>query len=227
LDEESRGILPKTKTTEAELICKGKPPINMEIIINYEYEKGKLKGFSGVARDITLRKQNEKELFFKANFDPLTKLNNRRSFMDIANREFDMAKRYSKPLSFIMFDIDFFKKVNDTYGHSVGDIVLKKVAEIGSKNLRATDVFGRLGGEEFAILATETDIEGAVLLAEKLRLAFERTVVTAENKKIRFTVSLGVTSINSRDKNIEELIDRADKYLYKAKELGRNKTIFY
>jgi diguanylate cyclase (GGDEF)-like protein/PAS domain S-box-containing protein len=227
LDEEKRNKQAKTRTTELELLRKNKPPITMEIVVSYEYKNGKVVSFSGVARDITVRKLNEEELYFEANHDSLTKLYNRRRFMDIAKREFDLAKRYSKPLSVIMFDIDFFKKVNDTYGHHAGDVVLQKVAEIGIQNLRATDVFGRLGGEEFAILATETDIEGAVNLAEKIRKTYEKQIVNVDGNNIRFTVSMGIATLSSQDSSFDVILQRADNMLYKAKNSGRNNTKFY
>ncbi len=227
LDEESRNIFPKSRTIEIDLICKNSKPVTVETIITYDYQNNSLKGFYGTARDITIRKQNEADLYFQANNDALTKLYNRRSFMDIAKREFELAKRHSKPLSVLMLDIDKFKKINDTYGHHAGDVVLQNVAEFGSKILRSTDVFGRLGGEEFCILATETDLEGAIKLAEKLKSFYENHTVTVDKSKIKFTVSIGVTSLEIGDKDFNDMLKRADKYLYIAKNTGRNRVVFY
>ena len=225
-DEESRQIYPKTRTIELDFIKKDSTAITMEVIINYDYKGNKLVGFHGVARDITFEKVSDAELYFKANNDPLTKLDNRRSFMDSGKREFELAKRHHKPLSVLMLDIDFFKKINDTYGHDAGDKVLQEFAEAGAKVLRNTDFFGRLGGEEFAVLATETNLEGAIKLSEKLRATYEKHQVCYENFLIKFTVSIGVTTLNVNDKNFEEMLKRADKLLYKAKNTGRNKVIY-
>lgn len=227
VDEESRGMYTRERTIEADLVCKDGSTVTVEIIINYEYEQQKLKGFSGVARDITVRKHSEDQLYFMANNDALTKLSNRRSFMDMANREFDNARRYNKPLSVLMFDIDKFKLVNDTYGHHAGDVVLQHVADLGIKQLRNTDIIGRLGGEEFAVMTTETDVEGAVQVAEKIRKAYEATSVEADGHMIRFTVSIGVATLSTEDRSFETMLKRADDFLYEAKNTGRNRTIFF
>lgn len=226
-DEASRGIFVKDRIVEVELLRKNNSPITMEVVLNYEYNGKYLKGFSGVARDITIRKHTEDELYFMANNDALTKLSNRRSFMEMANREFESASRYGKPLSVLMLDIDKFKLVNDTYGHHAGDVVLQHMAEVGVKQLRNTDVLGRLGGEEFAVLATDTEIEGAVQTAEKLRRAYEKVVVKTDGHTITFTISIGVTTLVPSDKSFETMLKRADAFLYEAKETGRNKTVFF
>jgi diguanylate cyclase (GGDEF)-like protein/PAS domain S-box-containing protein len=227
IDEESRGVFPSSRTVELDLIRKNSLPLTMEVIINYIYDKNILKGFYGTARDITWKQFNESELYFKANNDALTKLYNRRSFMDFGKREFDLAKRHLKPLSVLMLDIDNFKKINDTYGHHAGDEVLKEVARIGSQTLRSTDIFGRIGGEEFSIIATETDLEGAVSLAEKLRVSFEMHKTKVEKHIISFTVSIGVTSMEPSDMSFEDILKRADEFLYIAKNTGKNKVVFY
>ncbi len=162
----------------------------------------------------------EQEKFEKlASIDPLTKIKNRRKFNELAEHEFEKAKRYNRPLSFIIFDIDNFKQINDKYGHQVGDKVLKEIAEIVKKNIRKADIFARFGGEEFVILTPETDIKGAKSLAEKLRKLIETNYIEPVGI---VTASFGVTEIRSDDKNIDDLYRRADNALYESKNKGKN-----
>lgn len=177
-------------------------------------------------RDITERKKAEKQLVEMATLDSLTQIANRRFFMEQATKELERAKRYNHPLSMIMFDADYFKNVNDTYGHDVGDEVLKMLAETGRSCLREVDVFGRIGGEEFAVLLPETDIGGAVQVAERIRSQVEAATVTAQSgqkAQVRITVSLGVSTFGGRAENLEQLLKLADQALYEAKNKGRNR----
>jgi diguanylate cyclase (GGDEF)-like protein len=121
-----------------------------------------------------------------------------------------------------MLDIDFFKKINDTYGHNIGDLVLQKIADLSRTILRDIDIIGRIGGEEFAILLPETNIEDAIIVAERLRVEISNASVILENAEVTFTSSFGVVSASKS--NIDELLIKADKALYKAKESGRNKV---
>lgn len=164
-------------------------------------------------------KINEK-LKLLAATDKLTGLFNRNKFYEIANLEVERSKRYKRPLSLIIFDIDYFKRINDKYGHNVGDYVLKKLSKIVKDSIRKSDFLFRWGGEEFIVLAPETDINGAEKLAEKLRKAVE----DFEFDTIKYvTISLGVAQYNDKkDKDIDSLINRADKALYVSKESGRN-----
>jgi len=130
------------------------------------------------------------------------------------------AERYNTIFSIIIMDIDFFKKVNDKYGHKVGDNVLVKIAEILKKNTRNLDVLGRWGGEEFLIICTETDINKAIVIAQKIRLKIEKHNFSIAG---HLTCSFGVSQYNKNDKN-ESTFRRADKALYKAKNSGRNKV---
>ncbi|MFZ2198682.1 MAG: PAS domain S-box protein, partial [Thermodesulfovibrionales bacterium] len=145
----------------------------------------------GIIRDITERKQAEHRLTEFAEKDSLTGLLNRRKFYEVLEQEKERAVRYARALSLIMFDIDHFKAVNDTYGHSAGDKVLKKIASVVTENIRKADVTGRIGGEEFAILATETTAESALALAEKIRRAVE---MTEHDHTGKITISLGVSA---------------------------------
>ncbi len=160
-----------------------------------------------------------KKLHALAHKDPLTGTQNRLAFMKAIEEEIERAKRYKTPLSIIMFDIDFFKKINDTYGHGIGDEVLKKLAETIEKNLRKTDKLFRIGGEEFIIILPNTNIENAKIVAEKLRKAICKTDF---GKPGRITISLGVTSFTKED-NEDSFLDRVDKALYMAKNNGRNR----
>ncbi len=152
--------------------------------------------------------------------DRLTGLYNKGKFNEVLQQEIQRAKRYKRPLSLIIFDIDHFKKINDTYGHKVGDEVLKELANIIKKNIRKTDFAARWGGEEFVILAPETNLEGAKKLAEKLRQAVENHKFPTVGK---VTISLGVAQLEP-DEKPEDFIVRADMALYKAKEGGRNRV---
>lgn len=168
----------------------------------------------------------QEELKILATTDPLTHLYNRRYFMDASTNIFNLALRYTKPLSIIMLDIDKFKNVNDTYGHQIGDRVLVQLASLLQKSRRNSDFICRYGGEEFVILLPETDQNNALLLAEEIRKKIEMSTITLENSQIiKFTVSLGVSEINiAKDNTIEQIINRADKALYIAKDSGRNRV---
>jgi diguanylate cyclase (GGDEF)-like protein len=155
-----------------------------------------------------------------ATTDNLTGALNRTKFNVIIEREIEMVKRYDQLLSMIIFDIDHFKKINDQYGHAVGDSVLRTVADIVRENTRKTDYFIRWGGEEFMILSSETNLDKERKLAEKIRQVIENKEF--ENAG-RITVSLGVTECKNID-TVNNFIKRADDALYKAKKIGRNRV---
>ncbi len=159
-----------------------------------------------------------------ASTDVLTKLYNRRFFYENAIKTIEYAKRQNHPLSLIMIDIDHFKQVNDTYGHSAGDEVLQELAKIMQNLQRKSDTIVRLGGEEFAILLPDTSKEQAFKVAQKLRQKIEKNQVhLSDGNNVDFTVSLGVSSVMiEKETDIEAALSRADKALYKAKESGRN-----
>ena len=175
--------------------------------------------------DITERKLLELELTRQAHLDYLTGLSNRRHFIEQGELELSRAIRYDTPLSLMMLDIDFFKNVNDTYGHQVGDIVLQALSKICQDTLRQVDIPGRLGGEEFAVILPETSCTEALEVAERLRETIASTEVTIPvGLPIHFTVSIGVTTLLDKNSNIDMLLNQADKALYEAKETGRNKV---
>ena len=176
-------------------------------------------------RDITDRKLIEIELQHRAHIDYLTGVSNRGHFMEQAELELSRAVRYGSSLSLYMLDVDFFKKVNDSYGHKVGDLVLIKLAEVCRETLREVDIIGRLGGEEFAILLPETNQVKAAEVAERLREAIAKAKIPLESGlPLNFTVSIGVTSLVSKDDNLDVLLNHADRALYEAKESGRNRV---
>lgn len=154
--------------------------------------------------------------------DPLTGLYNRRHFEDTIEREFLRASRYNNHLSFAIIDVDFFKKVNDTYGHSTGDYVLKEVAYLILQNLRKTDMVFRYGGEEFTVIITETPKEKAIIPLERLRKAVEDYPFSYNSQNINVTISIGISEVCKNITTVHQLFDDADKALYKAKENGRN-----
>ncbi|MFR1672938.1 MAG: GGDEF domain-containing protein [Candidatus Gastranaerophilaceae bacterium] len=156
--------------------------------------------------------------------DPLTGLFNRRHFESNLDREYSRAKRYKNELSFAIIDIDFFKKINDTYGHSCGDYVLKEVAYIISNTFRISDMVFRYGGEEFVVILTETPLENSIIPLERLRKAVEASKFVFNKQEIKVTVSIGASSINEDVANAWEMFDLADKALYFAKENGRNQV---
>jgi len=158
--------------------------------------------------------------------DGLTKLNNHRFFQDELARAFEESERYERPLSLTMTDIDFFKKVNDTYGHAIGDEVLKAISSIFQKSIRTTDLAARYGGEEFALMLPETVLDDALIFAEQIRRSIEAAPVQTHAGSIPATVSIGVATVpHARIRSAKELIVAADKALYRAKKNGRNQVV--
>jgi diguanylate cyclase (GGDEF)-like protein/PAS domain S-box-containing protein len=156
--------------------------------------------------------------------DDLTTLFNRRKFYELAVQEFERSRRYGRPLSVIMLDIDHFKRVNDTYGHSVGDQVLQGLAALAKTSLRQVDILARYGGEEFVVLLPETDIEEAVQTAERLRTEAADATIPTRVGNMSITISLGVVTLDDTCRTLEELLDRSDQAMYASKRTGRNKV---
>jgi len=158
--------------------------------------------------------------------DQLTGLHNRRYFYDQVELALAQHKRYQSPFCLLVMDIDHFKAINDTHGHKAGDKVLQAFADMCRHTLRTIDVVGRVGGEEFAILLPETDLDQAMEVAERLREAMMNAKVgISQGLPLRFTVSIGVTTLSPYNENIDELFDAADKALYSAKTAGRNRVV--
>lgn len=156
--------------------------------------------------------------------DVLTGVFNRRHLIDTLERERSRAMRVGSPLSLCLVDIDHFKNVNDTYGHAAGDVVLAHFAMLASIGLRANDVFGRYGGEEFLLMLPDTDVKGAAAAAERIRARVEESACPAAAASCRVTVTIGVAGLAAGE-NVESLIARADKGLYAGKEAGRNRVM--
>lgn len=162
-----------------------------------------------------------KQAIEKAYIDPLTGLNNRAAFDKSMEQEFELARRHNHTLSLMMMDLDRFKQINDNYGHIVGDAVLKSFADCILECMRRSDTIFRYGGEEFAILLRNTQLAGAVLLAERMRKSVEEMEFNYNEIKLPISVSIGVAEIEQGD-DYSKLIERADSLLYKAKNSGRN-----
>jgi diguanylate cyclase (GGDEF)-like protein len=157
--------------------------------------------------------------------DGLTKLNNHRYFQDELLRAFEESSRYQRPLSLAMIDIDFFKKINDTHGHAIGDDVLKAVSNLFRESIRSTDLVARYGGEEFAVMMPETELDDAITFAEKIRALVAEQAIDTQAGPVPATVSIGVASVPfTRVRGPKELIVAADKALYRAKKAGRNQV---
>lgn len=181
--------------------------------------------------DITQQKQTELDLRDAlekveklAATDPLTEVSNRRHFISQAENELARSRRQNSPATLLSMDIDHFKKINDNYGHLIGDKVLKSVAQICKKTLRSHDIFGRLGGEEFSIMLPDTDLCGGHEVAERLRENIQELNIRHNEHIIKVTASIGLCKANSDTLNLNELLSRADEALYYAKNTGRNKV---
>ncbi|WP_246128660.1 GGDEF domain-containing protein [Pleionea sediminis] len=165
-----------------------------------------------------------KELENLSRTDRLTGLYNRGYWEELFEKEYEKCCRYKTESTAIIFDIDHFKKVNDTYGHQAGDEVIRKTALLLKELVRKTDMAGRYGGEEFVVFLPNTKAESAEIFAERLRKKIESFTVTHEDKKINFTISLGVCQFKDTLQSHEKWIEKADQALYHSKENGRNQT---
>jgi diguanylate cyclase (GGDEF)-like protein len=168
-----------------------------------------------------------KKLLEISTIDFLTNIPNRRCFFEVGIKSFHLAKREKSDLSIVCIDIDNFKTINDTYGHNIGDEILKLLANKMVKFIRKSDILARTGGEEFTILLNNTDEEKAFVFAEKLRTEVEKLKYSNDNIEIKTTISLGISQIEDDDEDLDSIIIRADKALYKAKKANRNQSIIY
>ena len=167
----------------------------------------------------------QKELISQANKDPMTGLYNRRYFNDMIQKLIMISQREKKHLSIMILDIDNFKHINDTYGHPVGDKVIIALADIFNKTIRTSDIAVRFGGEEFVIVLPNTTIQNATILAEKLRNIIANTPIEYEKRKtLSFTVSIGISEVNEKDKDVENALHKSDEALYISKRDGKNQT---
>ncbi len=180
--------------------------------------------YSLIINDISENKRNEEELIKLAATDPLTGIFNRREFRVVAEKEIMRSRRYGRPLSILMMDIDHFKIINDSFGHAAGDKALQHLTKLCLTSLRTMDVIARWGGEEFVVMLPETGYKGAMIIAERLRKIIETVEFTHNNNKIDITVSIGVSSFKQGDDSVDILLSRSDEAMYKAKQAGRNRV---
>ena len=183
--------------------------------------QGGKKLFLTIITDITEERSEMQRLNKLANIDTLTGIYNRRKFNELLLIEYKRAKRYSRHLSALFFDIDHFKKINDGYGHDIGDAVLKELARLVQTHMRETDVFARWGGEEFAVLLPETTAENAMRFAEHIRMKVEAFSFMQVGT---VTMSIGVTTLHKKEQ-VDTFLKRLDQALYKAKKEGRNRSV--
>jgi diguanylate cyclase (GGDEF)-like protein/PAS domain S-box-containing protein len=178
----------------------------------------------GIADDITEQKQLEGDLHRLATTDVLTQSSNRRHFFECAQREFAHAVQCGSPLAFILLDLDDFKQINDTHGHQIGDQVLQRIAQCGANALRHGDLFGRIGGEEFAALLPGCPLELARQIAERLQREVQRLSFQVAGRRFGVTVSQGLAGLKG-DGSLNDLYARADAAMYQAKRGGKNQIV--
>lgn len=192
--------------------------VNVKPVLN----KDETIGYLVTMEDVTERERLRRQLLEMANTDVLSGLSNRRHFMERAEEAFQRALRYKEPLSALMLDIDFFKKINDIYGHHVGDAVIRNFSDMLSATFRGTDVVGRMGGEEFAVVMIQTDAETAFAKAERFRAAVESSCFCIQAQTLRMTISIGVSELGDNGASFDAVLNHADRCLYEAKHAGRN-----
>jgi diguanylate cyclase (GGDEF)-like protein len=197
--------------------------------LNHEYEtlfvrlKEEKSKAEGLAHELEKRNRKLSEISYK---DSLTGLYNRRYLFELIDKEMNRAERYGRHFSILLFDIDFFKKVNDIHGHHAGDSLLKRVGEVLTRIKRESDIAVRYGGDEFVVVMPETELKQSLIFAERLRAAIMGTDTTVSGQTIRITISVGVTTYipGRTGAPVESLLEVADKALYNAKKSGRNKV---
>nr|WP_247739941.1 GGDEF domain-containing protein [Endozoicomonas sp. G2_2] len=194
---------------------------------SYRFEivrRGEFAALEQAEAEIERRRALESELRRQARTDPLTGASNRRDYEALFAQESRRARRYGRPLSVCVLDVDHFKHVNDTYGHGAGDTALIHVADICRTEMRGADLLGRIGGEEFLLILPETSRDDAVEFAERLRLRLGAATIQTGAHVFQITVTLGVTALTASDQDITDLIHRADGALYAGKDGGRNQV---
>jgi diguanylate cyclase len=192
---------------------------------------GQIKHICVMVYDVTGIATNKKDLSAAnemlknlSRTDKLTQLNNRGYWEEQLQKEFDRHKRTNESASVIMFDIDHFKKVNDTYGHQAGDECIRRTSQALRDTMRNTDIGGRYGGEEFGVILVGTNAENANIFAERLRETIAKIRVVHDNNEIQFTISLGISELVSDIPDAQEWLEESDKALYQSKEGGRNQV---
>ncbi|TWX57005.1 sensor domain-containing diguanylate cyclase [Colwellia hornerae] len=216
--------LPHTRpmTTDSHFMAQNCSFLPLEIKDNNEHVCILIEDVTDVCHYQSKLKKTLEELAQANRIDGLTQVFNRKHWEECLEKEFSRARRYKHGLALIMFDLDHFKLLNDTYGHLGGDIVLIETAKVISKLLRLGDLFGRYGGEEFAIILPNTDMVGALDVAERIRVAISKNIINFQETEIKVTASVGVAVITEADTRYEDLISHTDLALYDAKASGRN-----
>jgi diguanylate cyclase (GGDEF)-like protein len=194
---------------------------------------GLLSQLRATTRDLELRVEKRTAQLLAVNdelekiavTDSLTGVFNRRALFDVMRREVERSLRHGHELSFLMFDLDRFKDVNDRYGHAAGDLVLRHVAAVTAKTIRGSDTLARYGGEEFVVVAPEAGEREALQLAERIRVGVESSEITVDSQTLHVTVSVGVATMRPDDTEPRDILNRADAALYAAKAEGRNRVV--
>ena len=190
------------------------------IKINYKYKEKNKKGILGISRDITILHEIQEKLKEQAYYDDLTKIFNRKAYNERIQEKFDLFDRYDTNFTIAMYDIDDFKKINDTYGHDIGDKVLVEITNEVKSIIRKTDFLFRVGGEEFVIIFDKISLDESYDIAEKIRINISKMQII-ENEKI--TISMGITQAIAND-NPQSIYERVDKLMYQSKRNNKNQT---
>lgn len=193
-------------------------------VVPVEGDNGEVAAVIWLAINITDKKRLEQRLKDLAEKDPMTGAYNRRFFREVIDQHNATFKRYGMTYSLAFIDIDYFKKVNDQFGHDVGDGVICHLVTHIQEQLRTIDLLARFGGEEFVVLFPHINLAEACLVTERLRATIEMTPYKSKNHKVPFTVSIGISEVRAEDENVEDILKRADNALYQSKSSGRNKV---
>lgn len=202
----------------------------IEIMIKPIAKLGQQFGYLVSFTDVTAKELLQQKLASLAAFDELSGLYNRRTFMEKAMREFEHALRYQESFAVIMMDIDFFKRINDVYGHAAGDEAIRQFGQLLKSTFRKTDLYGRMGGEEFALMMIQTTLDDVEEKLEQFRKEVEALRIQYQERIFRYTVSIGVKVIQwpvEGDLSLDEILSQADACLYESKKAGRNRVTFY
>jgi diguanylate cyclase (GGDEF)-like protein/PAS domain S-box-containing protein len=214
------------KESQVQAINKNGGIVHVQFNVNTVKVKGELFAFAFL-RDISHLIARQEKLKYQASTDELTNILNRRAFLKQAKAAFSMSIRHAEPFTLLMMDIDYFKHINDQYGHLAGDIALKMFVDNISNIIRNEDIFGRFGGEEFCLAIAKTNINVSLDLAERIRVETEKLIIKNTNYCFKMTVSIGASSIKKNEQSLEAMLNRCDEALYEAKKTGRNRIVLY
>jgi diguanylate cyclase (GGDEF)-like protein/PAS domain S-box-containing protein len=188
---------------------------------------GQINHYIWLIEDFTERKRAEKVLLELSTTDQLTGIYNRRQLFTLSKQVVEQARRYRQPLSVLLIDFDNYKEINDSVGHQAGDRLLREFSKTIKQHIRAADIFGRYGGDEFIIILPHTDLAGAEVAAENLRRLVTDLEIRMDNNTFKATISIGISELSKKINSFDKLIEAADKALYTAKQAGRNQVVAY